>query len=127
MSSDLIVKICGLRETDHARVAVECGTDMIGFVFAPTRRYIAPEAVATIVRELPRSVSTVGLFVDEDPDVVRSIVELCGLSYVQLCGAETVDYCRRLGLPLIRSLRVRGPEIAEDVERYAAVADWCIL
>jgi phosphoribosylanthranilate isomerase len=126
-SSDLIVKICGLREAEHARVAVDCGADLIGFVFAPTRRYVAPEIVAEIIRDLPRSVPTVGLFVDEQPAVVRSIAQTCGLAYVQLCGDESVDYCCQLGLRLIKSLRVRGPSIAKEVERFAAVAEWCVL
>jgi phosphoribosylanthranilate isomerase len=49
------------------------------------------------------------------------------LTYVQLCGDESVDYCRDLGVPFVKSLRVRGPEIAGDVERYASIAAWCQL
>jgi phosphoribosylanthranilate isomerase len=59
--------------------------------------------------------------------MVRTVVASCELSYVQLCGDESVEYCRALGVPLIKSLRVRGPEVADEVDRYASVAEWCIL
>jgi phosphoribosylanthranilate isomerase len=125
--SELIVKICGLRELEHVVAAVESGADLVGFVFAPTRRYISPDKVAVIVRNLPRSVAAVGLFVDEDPEQVRSIAEHCGLSYVQLCGDESVEYGRTLGLPYVKSVRVRGPEVVDEVEQHAQFAAWCQL
>ena len=123
----LIVKICGLREVAHARVAVDAGADLVGFVFAPTRRYVAPDVVASIVAALPISVRKVGLFVDESPELVRSIVRGCGLDYAQLCGDETIDYCEMLGVPAIKSFRVRGPEVVDDVAGYAEHVTWSIL
>jgi len=121
------VKICGLREATHARVAVESGADYLGFVFAPTRRYVAPETVAAIARDLPRSVPKVGLFVNERAEKIEEIAALCRLDYVQLCGDESPEFCAALAVPAIKSLRVRGPEIADAVERYAPVATWVQL
>jgi phosphoribosylanthranilate isomerase len=123
----LRVKICGLRQIEHAQAAVEAGADLIGFVFAPVRRYVAPETAAAIAREVPASVKKVGLFVNAPSDTVRSIVEQCGLDYAQLCGDETPEFCRALGLPVVRSLRVRGPDIVDEVERFAPHVSWCIL
>ncbi|HEX5414834.1 MAG TPA: phosphoribosylanthranilate isomerase, partial [Chloroflexota bacterium] len=122
-----LVKICGLREVEHARVAVEAGADYLGFVFAPTRRYVAPEIVGGIIRELPRAVPTVGLFVNAAAETVREIFLSCGLDFVQLCGDESRAYCAALGLPVIKSLRVRGAEVAAEVERYAPLCHWVQL
>jgi phosphoribosylanthranilate isomerase len=124
---ELTVKICGLRELEHAVAAVESGADLLGFVFAPTRRYVSPDVVATILRNLPRSVPAVGLFVNEGPGQVRAISEHCGLAYVQLCGDESVEYGRALGLTYVKSVRVRGPEIVDEVVRHAKFAAWCQL
>lgn len=121
------VKICGLREAAHAIAAAEAGADYLGFVFAPTRRYITPEAVAEIRRSLPADVQAVGLFVNAEATAIRSIAQFCRLDFVQLCGDESPEFCRALGVPVIKSLRVRGPEIAHDVARYAEVAAWCVL
>jgi phosphoribosylanthranilate isomerase len=125
--SDLLVKICGLREVEHAQAAVAAGADLVGFVFAATRRYVSPEIVAGITARLPPTVQKVGLFVNAPADEVRRVVRDCGLDYAQLCGEETPEYCRDLGVPVIRSLRVRGPEVADEVERFASVVAWCQL
>ena len=123
----MMIKICGLRETEHAQAAAEAGADLLGFVFAPTRRYIAPGVVAAIAGKLPRAIPLVGLFVDERPDFVRSTVEACSLAYAQLCGSESIEYCRALGVPFVRSFRVRGRDVVDEVERYAAFSAWCHL
>jgi phosphoribosylanthranilate isomerase len=125
--SELKVKICGLRELDHARAAADAGADLVGFVFAPTRRYVAPDVVARIVAALPRSIQTVGLFVNEPAESVRSIVRECGLSFAQLCGEESAEYCRALGVPAIKSFRVRGPEVAIEVSQLAPHVAWSQL
>jgi len=122
-----MVKICGLREVEHVRAAVEAGADFVGFVFAPTRRYIAPEQVSAIARELPRSVPRVGLFVNEARETVREIFAVCALDYVQLCGDETPEYCAALDLPVVKSLRVRGADVVAEVERYAPTSRWIQL
>ncbi|HLH74185.1 MAG TPA: phosphoribosylanthranilate isomerase [Chloroflexota bacterium] len=121
------VKICGLRDLAAARAAVEAGADYVGFVFAPTRRYVRPEVVSSIVHVLPGSVGKVGLFVNEHPETIRSIVSQCGLDYVQLCGKETPDYCRSLGVPVVKSLPVRGAAFANELDQYLDVAEWCVL
>ena len=121
------VKICGLRDLAATRAAVEAGADYVGFVFAPTRRYVRPEMVASIVQAIPGSVGKVGLFVDEQPATIRTIVGQCGLDFVQLCGGETPDYCRALGVPVVKSLPVRGPEVADSLDPYIGIAEWCVL
>ncbi|MGH2458756.1 MAG: phosphoribosylanthranilate isomerase [Chloroflexota bacterium] len=125
--SALKVKICGLRDLANARAAVEAGADFVGFIFAPTRRYVAPDVVATICRELPSSVQKVGLFVNERAEVIRTIIQDCRLDYAQLCGDETPEFCRTLGVPAVKSLKVRGPEVLDEVARYAGVVAWCNL
>jgi phosphoribosylanthranilate isomerase len=121
------VKICGLRDLAAARAAVEAGADYLGFIFAPTRRYVAPETVAAIGRELPGGVPRVGLFVNESPEVIRDVARVARLDLVELCGDESPEFCASLGLPTVKSLRVQGPEIAEAVARYADRVAWCKL
>ena len=120
-------KICGLRDLESARVAVEAGADFVGFVFAPTRRYVSPDLAASIIRQLPGSVRKIGVFVNEEPETIRLIARTCCLDYVQLCGDESPDFCRELGVPAVKSLPARGPEVAEEVERYTGAVAWCIL
>jgi phosphoribosylanthranilate isomerase len=102
------VKICGLKRVEDAAVAVEAGADLLGFVFAPSRRRMNPEEACDLIAELPTrsSVRLVGIFVDEAPAEVNRIARLCGLDYAQLSGDEPDHYVRALDVPVIKAIHV---------------------
>ncbi len=103
------VKICGITNLDDARVAVEAGAHALGFNFYPrSPRYIRPEDARRIIAQLPSSVLTVGVFVNEahTETVARTASEL-NLGAVQLHGDESPAYCRALkNFQVIKALRV---------------------
>ena len=117
------VKICGLTAAEDAAAAVAAGADALGFVFVPgTPRCISPERAAAIIAALPPLVSAVGVFVDQPLDEVAAIATACRLQAVQLHGNEPPAYCRRLSVPVIKAIRVRGPESLAALEGYPARA-----
>jgi phosphoribosylanthranilate isomerase len=117
------VKICGIRRLEDALVAVEAGADAIGLNFwRPGRRYVAPETARAIARALPPFVARVGVFADEDPETIRDIAGLCALDALQLHGAESPEFCRQFDRPVIKSIKVRGPESLRDLHRYRVAA-----
>jgi len=122
-----LVKICGLRDVESARAAVEAGADLLGFVFAPSRRRISIEEARAIVRALPPSATTVGVFVNEPPDAIAQVVAECGLAYVQLSGDEPPEIAARLPVPAIKSIRLKGPEAARELEAYASLVELFVL
>jgi phosphoribosylanthranilate isomerase len=84
-----LVKICGVRRLDDARLACALGAAAIGFVFWPgSPRFVDPELARAIVSELPPFVSAVGVFVDQTPEYVSAVTALVGLAAVQLHGQE---------------------------------------
>lgn len=85
----VLVKICGITSEADALLAVAMGADAVGFVFAPSRRQVAPKAVQRIVDRLPREILTVGVFRNEAPARVVEITNTIGLRAVQLHGDET--------------------------------------
>ncbi len=87
----MFVKICGITREDDALLAVAMGADAVGFVFAPSRRQIAPGLARDIARRLPPEILTVGVFRDEAPSRVVDIVNTAGLKAAQLHGHESVD------------------------------------
>lgn len=120
------VKICGIKSLPDALVAVEAGAHAIGLNFwRPGRRYVHPETARVIARSLPPFVARVGVFVDEDPEVVREIAELVGLDVLQFHGTESPEYCRQFALPVIKAIRVGGPHSLRDLDRYR-VAAWLL-
>ncbi len=113
------VKICGIKRLEDAVAAVHAGADAIGLNFwRPGRRYIAPETARVIARALPPFVARVGVFADEDPETIREIAALCGLDALQLHGSESPEFCRQFDRPVIKSVKIRGPESVEGLARY---------
>ena len=99
----MFVKICGITNEHDALLAVALGADALGFVMAPSRRRVSPQAVSDIVKRLPNEVITVGVFVNEDPDLVARIVAETGLTGAQLHGSEGKTTCTSLR-PRVRFL-----------------------
>ena len=65
MPTKTIIKVCGLTRLDEARACSELGVQWLGFnCFRGSKRYLPPEAIATMIQKLPPEVKTVGVFVN---------------------------------------------------------------
>jgi len=105
------IKICGITNQADALHAVSCGADALGFVFfAESPRCVDAATVRSIVSRLPEEVTMVGLFVNEQPETIRRIAQESGIDLVQMHGDETPGDCNRVGLPVMKALRVRNAE-----------------
>ena len=102
------VKICGITNPEDAAAALEAGADALGFVFhRKSPRYVEPQVVKSIVAGLPPFILPVGVFVNEEPKVVRDLMDLCGLALAQLHGDESAGYCETLGRPVIKAIGLK--------------------
>ena len=120
----MLVKICGTTTEEDALLAVAMGADAVGFIFAPSKRQVAPSHVADIVKRLPPEILTVGVFRDEAPQRVVEIVQKTGLRSAQLSGHETPEQVRwvRSRLPfVIKAYSAADPRLAEAKECGADV------
>jgi phosphoribosylanthranilate isomerase len=112
------VKICGITNLEDALKAVEYGADALGFVFyRKSPRQITPEAVRKITLELPPFVTTVGVFVDEEPKNVERILQHARIDAAQLHGDEPPEACL-IERPVIKAIRVREPKDIEKMKDY---------
>jgi phosphoribosylanthranilate isomerase len=85
----MIVKICGITNSEDADAAVAAGASALGFIFyRKSPRYIAPHAAWEIAASVPRSVMKVGVFVNESPREIDRIAGSVGLDVAQLHGSE---------------------------------------
>ncbi|MCZ7639282.1 MAG: phosphoribosylanthranilate isomerase [Verrucomicrobia bacterium] len=117
------VKICGVTRLEDAQAAVEAGADALGFMFYErSPRRVSVAVGAAICRQLPPFVSKVGVFVDAAIEVIEEAVVQCGLDVVQLHGGESPAFCGRLSRPVIKAVRVRGPETLAELAGYATAA-----
>lgn len=115
-----LVKICGITNLEDARAAVDCGADMLGFVFAPSARCVSPETVARITSALPRGITRVGVFVDAQLERVGEIAQMCNLDLAQLHGSETKDYARRLTIPFVKAFRAQDESVLSRIADFGA-------
>jgi len=90
----VFVKICGITSEADALLAVGLGADAVGFIFAPSPRQVAPQAVRRIIERVPPEILTVGVFRNEARTRVVDIVNGIGLRAAQLHGDETAEDTR---------------------------------
>lgn len=123
------IKICGITSLDDARAAVAAGADALGFNFyKPSPRYITPKNAREIVEQLPESVLTVGVFVNESLESVTITAKESRIVALQLHGDETPDYCVELSRDryVIKTFAVSGdfdPEVIKNYEVEAIMLD----
>jgi phosphoribosylanthranilate isomerase len=111
----MMVKICGITNSEDALAAIEGGAAALGFNFYPASpRYITPEAAAEISAGLP-AVWKVGVFVDEAPERVWRIARQAGLDIAQLHGSESRENYPR-GIRVWKAIRVRDGQVPETLD-----------
>ncbi|GGZ28766.1 N-(5'-phosphoribosyl)anthranilate isomerase [Streptomyces inusitatus] len=119
----MFIKVCGLRTEAAVDAAVEAEVDAIGFMFARSPRHVDASTVIRLMRRIPPTVLTVGVFRDQPLADVRSLVNITGVLGVQLHGKEGRPYYEQLsetGCTLIRGLSYREPlprhgDLGEDI------------
>lgn len=113
------IKICGITNIEDALLAVDLGADALGFIFyKESKRYIRPERAHEIISKLPPFVTTVGVFVNQQLDEIRSIKEVVGFDVFQLHGDESPDFCKKLGRGVIKTIRVNEYINSKEIESY---------
>jgi phosphoribosylanthranilate isomerase len=120
----VFVKICGITREDDALLAVAMGADAVGFIFAPSKRQIAPGIARDIARRLPPEILTVGVFRDEAPARVIDIVHSAGLRAAQLHGHESAETTRfvRDHVPVVIKAFPAGDRGLDRLDDYRADA-----
>lgn len=106
------IKICGLTQTQDARLAEELGAYAAGFILVPgTKRYRPPEHVAGIAQSLGPLIVRVGVFQDTPPSTVLQQCQMAGLQAVQLHGNEPPEWAQavRRHFPVIKAIKLSGP------------------
>ena len=99
------VKICGLTRREDAALAVELGAAAIGLVFWPqSPRVVTIDQARAVVRDLPKHVTRVGVFVNAGPDEVASIVKAVDLDAVQLQGDEVIHDYATIPARIVRAM-----------------------
>ena len=113
------IKICGITNVEDALAAASMKVNAVGFVFAPSPRRIETSVAREIIRQLPRALLKVGVFVNQDYSEVEEIASECGLSALQFHGDESPEYCQRFSLPTLKAIRIKSVDSLKEMDRFS--------
>lgn len=117
--AEMKIKICGITNLEDALFCSQFDVEMLGFIFyRGSKRFIEPSEAKKIISQLPNSIISVGVFVDEPYDSVNDIASNIGLGAVQLHGNESPEYVSKIKIPVIKSFRVHDNFDWSLVENY---------
>jgi phosphoribosylanthranilate isomerase len=116
------IKICGLRRVEDIQAVNQALPDFVGFVFAESSRRITADTAVRLKEKLDPRIKAVGVFVNENADVVEGFVRGGIIDWVQLHGDEDGAYIRLLQAscrcPVIRAVRIGEtlPTLPEEAD-----------
>lgn len=120
------VKVCGLMRHEDAAAAAEAGARWLGVILAPGfGRSVTADDARVIFHGLPAQ--RVGVFVDADELILRSVAGAAGVDVLQLHGDEPPELAARMraaGWEVWKAVRARGADdFSAAVARYAGSVD----
>lgn len=123
------IKICGITQTEDARLAMDLGAWALGFIFyAKSPRFIEARRVRNILDELAADglvpERKVGVFVNATATEIQKVSQESGIDTVQLHGDETVDFCQSLkDLRLWKAFRLRTAEQLKELPAFESCVE----
>ena len=135
MTAGVDVKICGIRTADDYDACRAAGAAFVGMVFFQrSPRHLSMQEARTLADHADRSAggpARVALTVDMDDAGLEEVVAAARPRLIQLHGSETPKRAAaiqaRFGLPLIRAIRVAGPEDLVACPEWEGIADWLLF
>lgn len=90
--SQMIIKVCGMREPENIREVEQLGIDWMGFIFYEKSKRHVP----TLPAYMPSQAKRIGVFVDYSIEEIAAKVEEFQFDGVQLHGSESPEFCEAL-------------------------------
>ncbi len=124
------IKLCGLSRMEDIETANQLKPDFIGFVFAQkSKRRVTHLKAAELKSKLNADTKSVGVFLDDDLDMVGALMNLGIVDMVQLHGSEDEEYIAKLRTitdkPIIKAFIINS---IDDVKRAEeSTADYILL
>ncbi len=113
----MIVKVCGMRDSENIRAIEQTKADLMGFIFHPK----SPRFVASLPEYMPKKQKRVGVFVNASLEQILAKAQKFSLEYIQLHGDEPPAFCSELknrGLKVIRAQRIANADDIFRAESY---------
>ena len=129
--SKVHVKICGIKDLEIAKCAIECGASFLGFVFFKnSTRNISINRCTNILNKIEGLANTVAVTVDPSKKDLTSYSEM-KFSHIQLHGNESLDKVREINdtfsFKIIKSFSISSEADLDKIEDYCPFIDYILL
>ncbi len=127
--NNIHLKVCGMRDPLNIAEVGALDPDYMGFIFyRGSKRFVGEDFL--VPDELSTAIKRVGVFVNEDTDVMLRVARNNRLDYLQLHGQESVDQCARVsgeGLAVIKTFNVDSMFDFAVTSKYVGVTDFFLF
>jgi phosphoribosylanthranilate isomerase len=89
------IKICGLKDPENIAAITELGPDYMGFIYYDGSPRFVGDSVANVLKDIPESIYTTGVFVNEDDYTIARLIDEFGFDAIQLHGNEPAGFANR--------------------------------
>ena len=131
----MYVKICGIRRSEDALLASQCGADAVGLLVG--QRHMSPDFISAAVareisRTLPPSVEAVLVTHIPEVDEIERLLLQSGITTIQLHSEITAESVANLrarfpDLKVLKAVHVISTDSVADPEAFRKVVDGFVL
>jgi len=122
MNNLLQIKMCGANHINTITQAKNIDLDYLGLIFySQSERCFKPTPEKlTALKNLPKSIKKVGVFVNEKEEYIKKMIEEFELDIVQLHGMETPEFTEKITktIPVIKTFHLRNELPVEKMKAH---------
>jgi phosphoribosylanthranilate isomerase len=129
--NSLKIKVCGMCDGENIRRLARLNPDLMGFIFYPASpRYAGEIPAERLFESFPPGIIKTGVFVDSEPDTIKTQIINFGLQAVQLHGNESPEICRQLmsaGVQVIKAFSIDDSTDFSKMIDYVSYSKWFLF
>ena len=111
--------MCGLKQIQEVRTAVELGVDAIGLIFyAPSSRSINVVDIEQVLPSELQDTKVVALFVDPKKEDVEAVLAPGRIDLLQFHGREEPSFCASFDKPYLKAMGVTDAADLASMEAF---------